>query len=476
MRGVFWSAAQRWSVRLSTLVSFILLSRLLTPAQFGVVALAMVFITLVTVVTDAGFSLYLVHVDRLTSRLTSTAFWISLGMGLTLGGLLAGVAWPLAAVLEEPLLRQVLPVLSVAIVLASLSSVPAALLNREMEFRAIAVRQVSSTLVSVVVAVALAFAGAGVWALVAQTLTRSAVAAVVLGVLTPFRPSFSFSRREAWVMTAFGTKTTLVRLAMHARDQGEALVIGVSLGTVSLGLWAVAGRLVAVVSDLFGSLFGSVANPVFARMQHDPPRLARTLGRTQAAAALVLVPAMLSLALTSHVLVPLVSGPQWESATRLAAVLAVYNLVLSLSGFDRSVLQATGRVGTDLIITVVMTSVHLLVVVLVAPMGLDVLAAVLVVEIVLFFPVRPVVLHRVLGVPWGAYSQTLRILLAGGLSAGVVLAVLLPTGVDGWALLGVVAGVGALSYSVAVWLLARSTVVEVLAVLRDGLRRRSRNT
>lgn len=472
MRGVFWSAAQKWSVRLSTLVSFILLSNLLTPAEFGIVALAMVFITILSVITDAGFSLYLVHVERLTRTTTSTAFYIAMALGLVCGGALSLAAWPLSRALDADQLRQVLPVLAVSVVLAGLSSVPAALLSREMQFRAIAVRQVSSTLVSVVVAVALAFAGAGVWALVAQTVVRSLVSAVVLARLTPFRPSLAFSRHEAWAMTVFGTRTMLVRLLVQFRDQGEALIIGAVVSTASLGLWSVAGRLVAVVSDLFGSLFNSVATPVFARMQDDRARLARTLGRSQAAAALVMVPAMVALALSSHVLVPMVSGPQWEPATRVAAILAVYNLVLTLSGFDRSVLQATGKVGVDLALTLVMTTIHVGLVLFFASRGLEALAFALVVEALVYAPVRPLVLHRLLGVPWRTYAQTVRIALAGVVSAVAVQSVILALDLDGFRLLACVGLLGAASYTVLVWLLARSTVREVIGSLRDALRRK----
>lgn len=431
----------------------------------------MVFITVLSVVTDVGFSLYLVHVERLTQVIISTAFYVAAATGLVLGGALALTAAPLAAAFDVDELRLMLPVLAVSVVLTGIASVPAALLTREMQFRQIAVRQVSSTVVSVVVAIALALAGAGAWALVAQTVVRSVVSSAVLFRVAPFRLSRELSWLEARRITTFGTKTVGVRLVGQLRNESEALVLGGLVGTVALGLWAVAGRLVRVVADLFGSVVGAVASPVFARLQDDPQRLAWVLSRSQATAAFVMVPAMTGLALTAQEVVPLVFGEQWAPAVDVAAILAIYVLVLMLGGFSGSVLQATGRPGLDLAAVTGLTTVHVALVLVFATRGLEQLALAITVEVVATSWVRPYLLRRALGVPWRTYAPTVAVLLSGGLATGAVLAVVLPYELDGAALLVSVALIGGTVYLLAVWFLARDVLTEVARSVKGLVRR-----
>ncbi|WP_432537486.1 lipopolysaccharide biosynthesis protein [Kineococcus arenarius] len=469
--GVLWASLEKWSVRLSTLVGFVLLGRLLQPEEFGVVALAMVFITLLTVVADAGFSTYLIQAREVGRRTTSTAFYISLALGALLAGALAAVARPLAAAFDAPQLAHVLPVVSVAVLVAGASSVPVALLARELRFRDLAVRQVAATVTSVVVAIVLAFAGAGVWALVAQHVVRSVVACAVLWARTDFRPAWAFDRVEARAMTRFGASALLVQLGQQTRDQGESLLVGAVTGTTALGHWTVARRFVGVVVDLFSSVVNVVAQPVFAKVRDDRRQLARALGSTSALGALLLAPVLVALALLSDVVVPAVFGSQWRLAASIAAVLALRSLVLSLSEFHRSALLAAGRPGAELAVTVVQLAGQVTIILLVGGGDLVALAWWLTGWMALSWPLRAAVVRKLLGVGWGAYTETGRVLLATALAGGLVLA-LARWWDPGTAGTVVVGALGVLAYALLVLLLCRRSVAEVLTSLRSLRRRR----
>lgn len=472
LRGVLWTAAEKWSVRLSTFVGFVLLGRQLGPEEFGVVALAMTFITLLGFVTDAGLSPYLVQVRQLTSTISSTAFYISVALGIVLAGALAALAGPISSVLDAPPLEPVLIALAGTLVLSGLSSVPAALLKKELRFRELALRQVSSTVLSVVVAVVLAFAGAGVWALVAQTLVRSTVATVILWRATDFRPRLTFSGAQARTMTAFGVKAMAVNLGNQMREQGEIFIIGVIAGTTALGFWTVAGRLVGVISGLCTAAFGIVAGSVFARLQDDPPRLARALSKSLGTAALVVVPVMVALSLVSTEVVPAVFGQQWVPASGIAAVLAVRAVISTLSDFDRHALMATGHPGAELAITLGSLVVQMGLVVVFADGDLVLMALVLTAWRLVSWPVRSVVVHRLLLVPYRTYASTAVILLAGGVAAGAVLGAQAGLELDGPAFVALALGVGAVVYPGVVLLLDRAPLVELVGTLRSTLTRR----
>ena len=474
MVGVFWSAAQKWMVRASTLLAFVLLGRLLSPQEFGVVALAMTVITMLGVVSDAGFTPWLIQRRRLDRTATSTAFWISAVLGVVLAAGLVLLSVPVADALDSAELRTILPALASTLVVMGLSSVPAALLQREMRFKELAIRQVLATAASVVVAVALALAGAGVWALVAQTLVRTVVAAIVLWWTTDFRPAFVLSRADAREMTGYGTKSLGVTLGAAARTQGEPFLIGVVLGTVALGYWAVAGRLVAVVADLVSSAIGSVAGPVFAELQDQPERLSRIYGRVMSASGFVLVPVMTAMAMVSLDVVPFVFGRQWQLSAAVASILAGGTLFVGLTSMQRWVLLSTGRAGRELVLTTGSVIGQFALVLVLGRFGLPAVAVGVSLWAAAVFVGRAVAIRRDMGIGMGAYAQLLALLLAAGLAAAAVLGVVLAADLEGLARVAVVVLLGGAVYSGVALLAARPTVRDIRSAAGDAMARRRR--
>jgi O-antigen/teichoic acid export membrane protein len=470
--GVFWTALQKWAVRLSTFVGFLILGRLLAPKDFGVVALASAFITIMSILADAGFATYLVQVKELTEDAKHTAFYVAVSFGTALFLLGCAAAYPLSLALDVPELRTILPALSASCLFVGLSSVPAAILTRELKFQVLAMRQVVATVLSVVVAVVLAFAGAGAWALVAQYLVLRVVTTAVLLYATDFRPRREFSRSEARTILSYSSKAMSANLLAQVRDQGEVLLIGAVAGPVALGLWTVATRLVVVIGDLLGSAVGAVAVPLYARVQSDGARLGRTISVTSGLATLVLAPALALLALLSPELVPHLFGHRWQPAAGIASLLAIRGFFFGLSQLDRSVLLNAGRAGGELRLITALTVVHLALVAVVAPHGLHPLAIVLLAEAVLVTPIRPLLIHAWLGVAFRSYVAVASVTAATAVSGGCTLAALHWTHASGIAVYGVVLGCGLLTYPPLLWLLARPVLTEALSAVTLLRRRR----
>ena len=464
--GVFWTALQKWSVRLSSFLGFLALGRLLSPRDFGVVALASTFIVLMTTLADTGFATYLVQEKNLTQQAQSTAFHIATATGVLLFGVGCALAFPLAALLDVPELRSVLPVLASSLVFVGLSSVPVAMLTREMQFQVLAMRQVIATVCSVVVGIGLALAGAGVWALVGLFLTLRVVTTVVLVLATEFRPKGGFSRTEARKILAYSGKAMGAHLMFQARDQGEVLLIGAIAGPVALGIWTIATRLVLVLGDLLGTVIGSVAAPLFARVQSDGARLGRAISATSGMGTLILAPALVLLALVSSELIPHVFGSQWRPATGVAALLALRGIFVALSQLDRSVLLNAGKAGGELRLIVVLTALHIGLVAGLASHGVEVLAAGLLIEALVIAPVRPWLLHRWLGVPLRSYAGVSALLVAAALSGGLVAGALRLLDAEGVEVYAITVAAGAVTYPLLVLLLARPVVRETLATVQ----------
>ena len=472
VRGVAWSAGQKLSVRLSTIAAFIVLSRQLGPEDFGVVALATSLIAVLAILTELGLATFLVQETELDEATTSTAFWASAVTGAGLAALLS-LSGPLVAdAFDAPALRVVVPVLSLSVLLSGLSSVQLALLQRRMQFRALATRQVSATVVASVVAVILALLGAGVWALVVQVLLRDAIALVVLWRASGWRPSRRFSRPALRRMSRYGGKVLGMNLLIQVRDRTEDVVIASVLGTAGLGVWVVARRILTIVFDVAVSVIATVALPVFATVKHDRSRLLRVLENSRAMTALVVLPTLGALAVLSPGLVPLVFGPQWEASADLARLLTVAATLGVLVYYDRAILLSINRAGVELAVLAGIVVAHVGVVLVAAPHGLTVLAYALMGRALLTLPVRFFVLRRVAGVPLSNYHRVGVLVLCTLLAAAVAQGVLLLTA--SWAevlSLGAAGLVFAGVYLLTLLVAARATL---LSLVDDARRLRRR--
>lgn len=421
LAGAAWTAAERWLVRLAGLGTFIVLGRVLDPESFGTAALAISVIALVQVVADLGFSMWVLQARTVDQRMLSTTFWTSLGLGTLGAAVLGGVSFLLADLMNQPRLGPVLALLSVSLVLAGAASTPTALLSRDMRFKDLAVRQVTSILVGSFVGILSALLGAGVYSLVLQQLVQQFVAVSVLFRIAKWQPTFEFDPNVARQAVRFGFRVTGIQALQQSRDQGETLIIGLILGPVALGYWAVASRLLSTFLDVTLSVVSTVAAPVFLRLRDEPERMTRALRSSLLASSLLVGPALIGLALASPALIPVVFGERWEPSSQLAIALALGGVATSVSFFDRSVWLASERLDVELKLVAVIVLLHLTVVASVSQFGLLALAVAVALRALITMPMRIFAMHRVLDVSFRVYIQPATILasvlLAGGVAA-----------------------------------------------------------
>lgn len=467
--GVMWTAAHVWSVRLMSAVAFIVVGRQLEPAEFGVVALASGVIAILFALTESGLTAYIVRHPSPDETVLRTAFWCSLAFGTGLCLALLAAAGVIASVFDEPNLSPVLRWLSMSIVFGAVATVPAALLQRDMRFRALAGRGAAATLVGSILAIVLAIMGAGVWALVAQALVAALIGAVLAWVTARWRPGFTFDADQARRMLKFGSQVLSIDLLLQARDRGEEFVLAATATATTLGYWSVATRLIKLLQDTGSLVIGTVATPAFSKLQGDRERLARAYEASMAATGVIIFPTMLFLAASSEHVVPLVLGEQWATTAEVAQIAAVTAAVGVFSYFDRTVFVAVGRLRAELVLALMIVSSHLLIVFLAAPHGLMVMAMALLLRALATLPVRQLVLRRVARIPLSSLVPSMRVFLAALVMGAAVMVsvhfVYLETRLAQMALAGVAAIV---VYPVALLVLARPVARGFLAELRSA--------
>ena len=468
VEGVKWSAIQNWASRgLSTLL-FIFLARLLRPEDFGLVALSSVFIALLTIFQEQGLSRTLIQRDELAEDEVDTAFWFGLGAGGVLTILLLFLA-PLAGqAFGEPRLTPILRWLSLSFILGGLNSTQAALLYRHLRFKPLAVRSLLATLLSGVLAVGLALNGAGVWALVAQSLAKPAISCVVLWTASDWRPRFRFSRRHLRMLTSFSANILALDLLSFVNRRSDDLLIGAVLGPVALGYYTVAYRLLLTMTDVFTSTVSVVSLPIFSRMQRDLPRLLRAFYAATRMTSALAVPAFVGVAVTAPDIVPVLFGEQWARSIPVMQILTVIGILHSVAFFNRSVMIAVGQPGHALRIALLNAVLNVAFFAVAVRWGIFAVALAYVLRGWLLAPLPLIVLRKSIALNYRDYVRNLMAPLAA--STLMALAVLglqqlmRPTG-DAIRLAACVA-VGATVYGVAMRLTAPTLFQEIYGTIR----------
>jgi len=341
--GVFWSAAGNWGYQIATLVVFAVLSRVLRPEEFGVVALASVFTALLKLIAEQGLADALVQRAEVTAEHFDTAFWVSLGLGTLLAAILASTSWLIADFVNEPEVGPVLTWLSLTLVFSGLSSVQRAILTREMRFASLTARTLSSDVVGGVVGVVAALLGFGVWSLVAQLITIEAVGTVALWTASTWRPRLRFSRNHIGELISFGANVVGFKLLRFFNTRIDNLMVGSILGATALGFYVVAYRLLELLINVTTAIIGAVAFPVLSRIQHDRDKVQKAYYKSIRLTSAIAFPAFLGLIVVAPEVTRLLFGNQWDPSVPVMRVLAFAGLLYSIIFVNGIVMKSLGK-------------------------------------------------------------------------------------------------------------------------------------
>lgn len=328
---VIWMTAQKWLSRLGGFATIIVLTRILTPEDFGLAAAASTMMPLVYVLSDVGFSTYIVQVEKVEPRTLNTAFWFSVTCGLVLSVAVIGCAPLIAALLRLPEVAALLMVMTTSVLMIAVASVPTALLRRRMAFRQLAVMDLVSTILAQIVAIVAAVLGAGAWALVLQILVSQLVGTVWVWIAAHWLPGLGFSTSEFKLMGAFGINVVGSEFLVVARGWAETAIVAAGLGVRELGYLSIAQRLVTAAQDVTVSALLPVSTVAFAKVRGVGGRLRSAYLRATSISYAVATPLMLFIAVASATLVPFLFGADKTVSADVTPALALISL-LNLGG------------------------------------------------------------------------------------------------------------------------------------------------
>lgn len=343
VQGVFWTVVQNGGHRVISLLVFIILARLLTPEAFGLVALAGVFIAFMELFINIGLGDAIIQRRELVAAHLDTAFWAILAIsGVATIGCITTARW-FAHLFDQGDLTAVIQWLALSIPLAALTRVQAAVLQRDLNFKILAVRTLVASTTGGVGGVFLALNGFGVWSLVGQRLTEAAVGVLVLWTTSAWRPGLQFSKKHLRELFGFGVHVMGSNVMHFVNRQADRLIVGYFLGPLALGYYAVGQRLIQITQQVVSKTFISVLFPLFSKIQGDEMRMRAVFSTGAQFTALVAFPIFVFLAVAGRETVHVVFGARWLESALVIQLLSVAALLQSIIMLTEPMFQAKGR-------------------------------------------------------------------------------------------------------------------------------------
>ena len=316
---------------LITVGSTVVLARLLSPADFGLVAMVVAITTLLAMFKDAGLSTATVQKETITHGQISNLFWVNVALGLVMTVLALSMSPVVAWFYRDQRVVAIMCVLSTTFLLNATTVQHQALLLRQMRFGVLAAIDITSMLGGLGVGLYMAWGGATYWALVGMQVSTAVIALLFTWQASLWRPSFPRRGSGALSLVKFGAHLTASDVIIRLTRGSDAVLVGRVYGADSLGLYTRGGGLLMRPLEQLLTPLGAVLVPVLSRLQTDAVRYRRTFLRAYdvlAIASFIFTALLLAL---SHPIVLLILGPKWDRAADLFAGFAVAGLYIPLA-------------------------------------------------------------------------------------------------------------------------------------------------
>ena len=343
VRGVGWSFADNIaSAGVSFLVGLIL-ANLLTPEEYGILAIIMIFIAVSNSIIDSGFSSALIRKTDCKPIDYNTTFYFNLGVSIILYFILYITAPYIAEFFHEPVLIEVTRVISWILIINALAIIPRTMFVKSIDFKTQTKVSLISSVFSGIIGIGMALYGMGVWSLVGQQLSRQLSNTLLLWIYCSWKPAWEFSTQSFKDLFGFGSKLMLSGLIDTLWKEIYYIVIGKFYSSAQLGQYTRAGQFSTIFSSNLTTVIQRVSFPVLSSIQDDPIRLREGYRRIIKISMLVTFSCMLGLAAVAKPMILILIGEKWTPAITYLQIICLSSMLYPLHAINLNILQVKGR-------------------------------------------------------------------------------------------------------------------------------------
>lgn len=343
VRGVGWSFIDNIASSGIAFLVGLVLARLLTPAEYGVMAMIAIFIAVSTSIIDSGFSNALirkVHVKRVDYN---TVFYFNLAVSILVYVLLYFASPAISVFFKEPILVEVTRVIGWVLIINALAIIPRTQFVREVDFKTQTKVSLISSISSGVIGIGMALGGMGVWSLVGQQLSRQFLNTLFLWIYSKWHPVWEFSTKSFKELFGFGSKLLLSGLLDTIYKNIYYIIIGRFYTSAQLGQYTRAEQFNTIFSSNLTTVVQRVSYPVLSSIQEEPERLREAYRKVIKITMLITFACMLGLAAVAKPLIIILIGEKWLSAVYFLQIICFSGMLYPLHAINLNILQVKGR-------------------------------------------------------------------------------------------------------------------------------------
>ena len=341
--GLIWSFVDTLASQGISFIISIILARLLSPSEFGLIGMITIFIAISQSFINSGFSNALIRKKDATNTDYSTVFYFNLVVGTLFYLILFLSAPAISRFFNEPQLISIVRVISIGLIISSLTIIQRTILTKRVDFKLQARISVIASSVSGIVAVVMAYKGFGVWALVSQTLINQALVSIFLWLWNRWRPILIFSKKSFNELFGFGSKLLVSGLIDTAYKNIYYLIIGKFFSPQELGYYTRAEGFKNLPSQNLNSIISRVTYPILSDIQDDIPRLKSSYKKLISSVMFITFTLMIGMAAVAEPMIHTLIGEKWEPSIIYLQMLSIVGMFYPLHALNLNMLQVQGR-------------------------------------------------------------------------------------------------------------------------------------
>ncbi len=340
-----WNVGAKLFTQIISWTMTIIVIRLLEPSDYGLMAMATVFVYFLVLLNELGLGAAIIQMKDLDHEVVRKIYGLVILVNCVLALLLFFGAILIADFFAEPRLVELIRVLSIQFIIMSFAVVPQSILERELNFKKKSLLEIFATLSGGVATLVIAYQGFGVWALLIGHLVIILVRTIGLNIIAPFKATPLFNFRGIGSSAGFGMKILVMRILWFLFARMDVFIIGRLLGKERLGVYSVGMDLASMPMQKINSITNQVAFPAFSRIQDQPRLITDYLVKAATIIAFVAFPVFVGIASVAPEIVHVVLGDKWHGALLPLQVLSLIMPLRMLGGTYPNVLQGINRVN-----------------------------------------------------------------------------------------------------------------------------------
>ena len=373
VKGVVWSSIERFSTQGVQFLIMIIMARLLTPKDYGLIGMLAIFLAVAQSLIDSGFSQALIRKQDRTDVDNSTVFYFNIVVSSALYLILFIAAPFVADFYNQPELTSVMRVVCLGVILNSLAVVQRALLTVRIDFKTQAKASLSAAVISGCIGIVLAYCGFGVWSLVVQQLLNLSVNTLLLWIFSKWRPIAVFSWKSFHELFAFGSKILASGLLDTLYRNIYPIVIGKLFSASSLGHYTRAQHFSEFPSSNVTGIIQRVTYPILCGIQDETERLEAVYRKFLKLSAFIIFPLMIGMSAVARPFIDIVLGTQWGFCGQLLQIICFAMMWYPIHAINLNLLQVKGRSDLFLRLEIIKKILGITVLCITAPFGLVVM-------------------------------------------------------------------------------------------------------